>query len=69
MNDNQDNQQPLSCFSDESIIFSVDSVQMVAALDNVDIVPVQEKHNTAESLKILKLSDPVTVGNDYSQEK
>ncbi|KAI4579165.1 hypothetical protein MJG53_001038 [Ovis ammon polii x Ovis aries] len=70
MNDNQDNQQPLSCFSDESIIFSeINSVQMVAALDNVDIVPVQEKHNTAESLKILKLSDPVTVGNDYSQRE
>ncbi|XP_005896144.2 DNA polymerase theta isoform X1 [Bos mutus] len=70
MNENQDNQQPLSCFSDESIIFSeIDSVQMVAALDNVDIVPVQEKHNTAESLKILKLSDQVTVGNDDSQRE
>ncbi|KAF4020798.1 hypothetical protein G4228_012644 [Cervus hanglu yarkandensis] len=70
MNENQDNQQPLSCFSDESIIFSeIDSVQMVAALDKVDIFPVQEKHNTAESLKILKLSDPVTVGNDYSQRE
>ena len=70
MNENQDNQQPLSCFSDESIIFSeIDSVQMVAALDNVDIFPVQEKCNTAESLKLLKLSDPVTVGNDYSQRE
>ena len=70
MNENQDNQQPLSCFSDESIIFSeIDPVQMVAALDNVDIVPVQEKHNTAESLKILKLSDQVTVGNDDSQRE
>ncbi|XP_070322130.1 DNA polymerase theta isoform X1 [Odocoileus virginianus] len=70
MNENQDNQQPLSCFSDESIVFSeIDSVHMVAALDNVDIFPVQEKHNTAESLKLLKLSDPVTVGNDYFQRE
>ncbi|KAF6121135.1 DNA polymerase theta [Phyllostomus discolor] len=63
---NQDNQQQLTCFSDESILFSeMDTAQMVEALDNVDIFPVQDKHNTIVSFKALELSDPV--GNDYSQ--
>ncbi|TKC36173.1 hypothetical protein EI555_017107 [Monodon monoceros] len=70
VNENQDNQQPLSCFSDESTVFSeMDSAQMVEALDNVDVFPVQEKHNTAGSLRVLELSDPVIVGNDYSQRE
>lgn len=48
MNENQDNQQQYTCFSDESIIFSeVDSDQVVEALNNVGICPVQEKQNTA----------------------
>ncbi|XP_006732011.1 DNA polymerase theta [Leptonychotes weddellii] len=69
-NENQDNQQQFSCFSDESIIFSeMDSAQMVEALDNVEICPVQEKRNTAVSLRELELSDPVTVGNDYPQRE
>ncbi|XP_023975984.1 DNA polymerase theta isoform X2 [Physeter macrocephalus] len=70
VNENQDNQQPLSCFSDESTVFSeMDSAQMVEALDNVDVFPAQEKHNTAGSLRVLELSDPVNVGNDYSQRE
>ncbi|XP_065732505.1 DNA polymerase theta [Phocoena phocoena] len=70
VNENQHNQQPLSCFSDESTVFSeMDSAQMVEALDNVDVFPVQEKHNTAGSLRVLELSDPVIVGNDYSQRE
>ncbi|KAM9089600.1 DNA polymerase theta isoform 2-T2 [Megaptera novaeangliae] len=70
VNENQDNQQPLSCFSDESTVFSeMDSAQMVEALDTVDVFPVQEKHNTAGSLRVLELSDPVIVGNDYSQRE
>lgn len=68
MDENDDNQQQLTCFSDESIIFSeMDSAQMVEALDNVDIVSVQDKHNTAVSFRTLKLSDPV--GNDYPQRE
>ncbi|XP_045358148.1 DNA polymerase theta isoform X1 [Leopardus geoffroyi] len=70
MNENQDNQQQLTCFSEESLIFSeLDSAQMVEVLDNVDIFPVQEKHNTAVSLTALELSDPGTVNNDYSQRE
>uniref|UniRef100_A0A8C3YVJ5 DNA polymerase theta n=1 Tax=Catagonus wagneri TaxID=51154 RepID=A0A8C3YVJ5_9CETA len=70
MNENQDNQQPLSCFSDESILFSeMDSAQMVEALDNVDVLPIQEKHNIAVSLRELEQSDPLTVGNDYPQRE
>lgn len=66
MYENQDNQQQLTCFSDESILFSeMDTAQMVEALDNVDIFPVQDKHNTTVSFKALELSDPV--GNDYPQ--
>lgn len=68
MDKKQDNQQQLTCFSDESIIFSeMDSAQMVEALDNVDIIPVQDKQNAAVSLGALKLSDPV--GNDYPQRE
>ncbi|KAB0391476.1 hypothetical protein E2I00_008396, partial [Balaenoptera physalus] len=70
VNENQDNQQPLSCFSDESTVFSeMDSAQMVEALDTVDVFPVQGKRNTAGSLRVLELSDPVIVGNDYSQRE
>ncbi|XP_012494995.1 PREDICTED: DNA polymerase theta [Propithecus coquereli] len=66
---NEDIQQQLTCFSDESIMFSeMDSVQMVEALDSVGVSSVQEKHNTVVSLKALELSDPVIVGNDHSQE-
>ncbi|KAM9225840.1 DNA polymerase theta [Dugong dugon] len=66
MNENQDVQQQLICFSDESLTFSeMDSVQMVEALDNVDIFPVQEKHNTAVSLEALELSDPGILGNGH----
>lgn len=68
MDEKQDNRQQLTCFSDESIIFSeVDSAQMVEALDNVDIFPVQDKHNATVSLGALELSDPV--GNDYPQRE
>ncbi|XP_012501624.1 PREDICTED: DNA polymerase theta-like, partial [Propithecus coquereli] len=63
---NEDIQQQLTCFSDESIMFSeMDSVQMVEALDSVGVSSVQEKHNTVVSLKALELSDPVIVGNDH----
>ncbi|XP_019508447.1 PREDICTED: DNA polymerase theta isoform X2 [Hipposideros armiger] len=68
MGTNQDNQQQLTCFSDESIMFSeIDSVQMVEALDNVDISPVQDKYNTAVSFRTLELHDPVD--NDYPQRE
>ncbi|XP_074187350.1 DNA polymerase theta isoform X2 [Rhinolophus sinicus] len=68
MDVNQDNQQQLTCFSDESIVFSeIDSVQMVEALDNVDIFPVQNKHNTAVSFRTLEPCKPV--GNDYPQRE
>lgn len=64
VDENQYNQQQLTCFSDESIMFSeIDSTQMVEALDNIDIFPVQDKHNTAVSFRTLKRSDPV--GNVY----
>ncbi|XP_037692415.1 DNA polymerase theta isoform X2 [Choloepus didactylus] len=65
MSKNQDSQQQLNYFNDESIIFSeMNTVQMVEALDNVDTIPVQEKHNTAVSFKALELSDPEILGND-----
>lgn len=68
MDEKQDNHQQLTCFSDESIIFSeMDSAQMVEALDNVDIFPIQDQHNVAVSLGALDLSDPV--GNDYPQRE
>ncbi|XP_008563156.1 PREDICTED: DNA polymerase theta [Galeopterus variegatus] len=67
INENQDIQQQLTCFNDESTVFSeMGSFQMVEALDNVDIFPVQEKHNTV-SLKALELNDLVIVGNDHCQ--
>nr|XP_012635986.1 DNA polymerase theta isoform X2 [Microcebus murinus] len=70
MNKKEDIQQQLTCFSDESIMFSeMDTVQMVEALDNVGISSVQEKHDTVVSLKALELSDPVIIGNDHSQEE
>ncbi|CAK7310139.1 DNA polymerase theta [Vulpes lagopus] len=69
-NENQDNQHQFTCFSDESILFSeIDSAQMVEALDNVEICPVQEKLNTAISLRALELSDPTTIGNGYPQRE
>lgn len=68
MDEKQDNGHQLTCFSDESIVFSeMDSAQMVEALVNVDIFPVQDKHNGAVSLGALELSDPV--GNDYPQRE
>ncbi|XP_036206823.1 DNA polymerase theta isoform X2 [Myotis myotis] len=68
MDEQQDNRQQLTCFSDESVVFSeMDSAQMVEALDNVDIFPVQDTHNAAVSLGALELSDPV--GNDYPQRE
>ncbi|XP_073087665.1 DNA polymerase theta isoform X4 [Manis javanica] len=70
MSENQDNQQQLTFCSDESIIFSeMDSSQMVEALDNVDVFPVQEKHNLAESVTALELSDPLIVGNAYPKRE
>nr|XP_014685094.2 DNA polymerase theta isoform X1 [Equus asinus] len=70
MNEIQENQQQLTCSSDESIIFSeMDSAQMVEALENVDVFPVQEKHNTAVSLRALELGDPAIVGNDYPRRE
>ncbi|XP_077740566.1 DNA polymerase theta isoform X2 [Canis aureus] len=69
-NENQDNQHQFTCFSDESVLFSeIDSAQMVEALDNVEICPVQEKLNTAVSLRALELSDPATIGNGYPQRE
>nr|KAF6478350.1 DNA polymerase theta [Molossus molossus] len=68
MVENQDSQQQVTCFSDESILFSeVDSAQMVEALDNADIFSVQDKHNTVVSFGVLELSD--SVGNDYPQKE
>ncbi|KAM6224815.1 DNA polymerase theta [Rhynchocyon petersi] len=56
--ENQDTQQQLICFSDESLLFSeMDSVQMVEALDNVNIFPSQRKNNTTVCLEALELSD------------
>ncbi|XP_007942078.1 DNA polymerase theta [Orycteropus afer afer] len=66
MNETQDAQQQLLCFSDESLMFSeMDSVQMVQALDNVDLFPIQEKHNTALSLEALRLRDPGISSNGH----
>ncbi|XP_047419090.1 LOW QUALITY PROTEIN: DNA polymerase theta [Sciurus carolinensis] len=66
VNEHQGIWQQLTCFNDESIMFSeVDSVQMVEALDNVDIFPVQEKSNSAVSLKALDLSDSVILSNGH----
>ncbi|XP_063486212.1 DNA polymerase theta isoform X4 [Symphalangus syndactylus] len=60
VNENQDSRQQLTFSNDESIIFSeMDSVQMVEALDNADIFPVQEKNHTVVSPRALELSDPV----------
>ncbi|KAM8770792.1 DNA polymerase theta [Rhynchonycteris naso] len=68
MDENQNNHQRSTCFSDESIIFSeMDSAQMVEALDNVDTFPVQEKLNTAVSFRALALSGPVV--NDFPQRE
>ncbi|XP_055965104.1 DNA polymerase theta [Sorex fumeus] len=69
-NGNQDNQQLLTCFSDESIIFSeIDSAQMADALENRDIFPTQEKLNTSVSLRPLELSDPAILNKDYLQRE
>uniref|UniRef100_A0A5F9CWR7 DNA polymerase theta n=1 Tax=Oryctolagus cuniculus TaxID=9986 RepID=A0A5F9CWR7_RABIT len=63
VSDNQDTRQSVTCFNDESILFSeMVSGQMVEALDNVDTFPVQEKQNTAESLITLELNEP---GSDH----
>uniref|UniRef100_A0A2K6K1U0 DNA polymerase theta n=2 Tax=Rhinopithecus bieti TaxID=61621 RepID=A0A2K6K1U0_RHIBE len=60
VNENQDTCQQLTFSNDESIIFSeMDSVQMVEALDNADIFPVQEKHHTVVYPRALELNDPV----------
>ncbi|KAI5134986.1 Dna polymerase Theta [Manis pentadactyla] len=70
MSENQDNQQQLTFCSDESIIFSeMDSSQVVEALDNVGVFPVQGKHNPAESVTALELSDPLIVGNAYPKRE
>ncbi|XP_037859312.2 DNA polymerase theta isoform X7 [Chlorocebus sabaeus] len=66
VNENQDTCQQLTFSNDESIIFSeMDSVQMVEALDNVDIFPVQEKHHTVVYPRALELNDPVL--DEYHQ--
>nr|XP_027791903.1 DNA polymerase theta isoform X3 [Marmota flaviventris] len=66
VNEHQGILQQLTCVNDESIMFSeVDSVQMVEALDNVDIFPVQEKCNSVVSLKALGRSDSVIVNNGH----
>ncbi|ELW67555.1 DNA polymerase theta [Tupaia chinensis] len=68
INGNQDIHQQLTCFNDESLMFSeMDSAQVVEVLDKLDIFPIQEKHNTAVSLSTLKLSDPVIVVNNHRQ--
>nr|XP_014985457.2 DNA polymerase theta isoform X2 [Macaca mulatta] len=60
VNENQDTCQQLTFSNDESVIFSeMDSVQMVEALDNADIFPVQEKHHTVVYPRALELNDPV----------
>ncbi|XP_004709845.1 DNA polymerase theta [Echinops telfairi] len=65
VDENQDNQQPLICFSDESLLFSeLDSVPMVEPLDNVGICSVQEKHNVAVSLEV-EQCDPGISGNGH----
>ncbi|XP_076724398.2 DNA polymerase theta isoform X3 [Callospermophilus lateralis] len=66
VNEHQGILQQLTCVNDESIMFSeVDSVQMVEALDNVDIFPVQEKCNSVVYLKALGRSDSVIVNNGH----
>uniref|UniRef100_A0A2K5KT27 DNA polymerase theta n=1 Tax=Cercocebus atys TaxID=9531 RepID=A0A2K5KT27_CERAT len=60
VNENQDTCQQLTFSNDESVIFSeMDSVQMVEALDNADIFPVQGKHHTVVYPRALELNDPV----------
>ncbi|XP_064142893.1 DNA polymerase theta isoform X4 [Loxodonta africana] len=67
MSENPDIEQRSTCCSDESLAFSeMDSVQMLEALDNVDMFPVQGKHNTAACLEALELSDPGILGNDHA---
>ncbi|XP_075412465.1 DNA polymerase theta isoform X2 [Tenrec ecaudatus] len=66
VDENQDNQQQLICFSDESLLFSeLDSVPMVEALDNVGICSSQEKHNAAVSLEVGGPCDPGISGNGH----
>ncbi|KFO30714.1 DNA polymerase theta [Fukomys damarensis] len=58
MHKHQNIQQQFTCFNNESIMFSeMDSTQMVEAMENVNIVPVQGKHNTELSFTVLELSD------------
>ncbi|KAM5281391.1 DNA polymerase theta-like [Ctenodactylus gundi] len=63
-------QQQVACSKDESIMFSeMDSVQMVEALDKVDVVALQEKCNTAISFRALEQSDAVLIGHGLSLGK
>ncbi|EHB06668.1 DNA polymerase theta, partial [Heterocephalus glaber] len=66
MDKHQNIQQQLTCFSNESIMFSeMDSTQMVEAMDNVNKVPVREKHNTEVSFRVLELSDSLIEDNSH----
>ncbi|XP_004642292.1 DNA polymerase theta [Octodon degus] len=61
-------QQQLTCPNNESIMFSeMDSAQIVEAMDNVNIVSVQEKCNTEVSFRALELSDSVIKDNGHPQ--
>ncbi|XP_049641821.1 DNA polymerase theta [Suncus etruscus] len=63
-NANQDNQQQMISFSDESIIFSeMDSAPMVEALDNRDAFSSQEKPNSSH--RPLEFNDSAIVNNSY----
>lgn len=65
-NVNQNNQQQMISFSDESIMFSeMDSAPMVEALDNRDAFPNQEKLNTSVSHRPLEFNDAAIVNNSY----
>ncbi|XP_023420662.1 DNA polymerase theta isoform X2 [Cavia porcellus] len=61
-------QQQLTCFNNESVMFSeMDSTQLREAMDNADIVSVQEKHNTEVSFRTLELGGLVIKDNGRLQ--
>ncbi|MEJ1283198.1 polymerase (DNA directed) theta [Cricetulus griseus] len=69
VNDHQGIQQPETCSSGESVIFSeVDSAQMIEALDSVAALHVQQNCNSV-TLKTLELSDSAMLDNECPQGK
>ncbi|XP_013370681.1 PREDICTED: DNA polymerase theta isoform X2 [Chinchilla lanigera] len=66
MDKHQNVQQQLTCFNNESIMFSeVDSAQMIEAMDNANVASVQEKHNTEVPFRALEQSDSVIKDNGH----